>query len=1049
MANVILRISAENRSKRTLDQIKNTVQSTFDSTRDAYRRAQRVANQYRNTLNELNAQYIDSGRANREVKREIDVTRSALSRQSAVVRKASDTYKDASEDLRRFKQENRGTTFSFRSMFQTVADGIFIFREFGFWVRRIGQDLIQTGVYMDSLRRSLAIFASDAESADSILENVFELAELPGITIQGASKAVQDLKAINLETELVNRTITEFGNLLALTGDTDFSGILLGFKQIINRQRVSQEELNQIIERSGLAAKALQEAFGFATTEEIQGVVDARGGDIVENFVRPFLDELEELDRFPIDAAATRIKNLQNEFFRLRAELGEELTPAVSSFAKTLTDFLRGGGIDRIAGGFRFLLAAIGPATAGVATFAGARGLGALIRNADTVEAFLRRTPSLLANFARAYGPAIAATAAVTIATALWTQALRENRKARELSIQVNKDYSASLRQAINVLQDGQADAEDLGNLLEKINEMISEATTNRANVGQGFVSAFSPLDDRAVASQIASYDRAILLGEQLQNIINNIQEGRISQAQGVEQLFGFSTTELQRVQREIENTEKDILAFQNALNEIGTYRRAQAIRKELGREPIFGESGLINVETGIVQLDVLLKQLEAEETTLQNIVNLFKERQQAITGTTPTAAGESSTDLSIAIAREEETLRRLRESLSNAAVVWDIGSIQTQTQQSLSRLTELRRRHAKLTIDDAGRLQLSLVELELRTLREIDAITQAAIDRRKTFRDADAKERIARETRTQKAIAASIQRENRRQAEALKEFVALRETLSRREQKRLDARIGALVRQGKAFDVAYRQAVRFFALTDAVSSIPDKLDVGFVKLNISLARTEVIAKNAYKALRKFLGLDKVPDIISPFSVLRGRSVEERFPPGSRGISIEEDQAEVGQRGRAFILEQFNRDSATALQRQQQIVTSIVGQTQQSLIDIINSSGDLWLENLKRVVQSFTVSSLTIIAQSEIQYRLQKFYDDKLTEAKLANIARLQAVTAASQAVSTVGSIGVLESGLGLLSVVPTVLNFLQIGEGEVREISAVQRKHRAERTDF
>ena len=86
MANVILRISAENRSKRTLDQIKNTVQSTFDSTRDAYRRAQRVANQYRNTLNELNAQYIDSGRANREVKREIDVTRSALSRQSAVAR---------------------------------------------------------------------------------------------------------------------------------------------------------------------------------------------------------------------------------------------------------------------------------------------------------------------------------------------------------------------------------------------------------------------------------------------------------------------------------------------------------------------------------------------------------------------------------------------------------------------------------------------------------------------------------------------------------------------------------------------------------------------------------------------------------------------------------------------------------------------------------------------------------------------------------------------------------------------------------------------------
>ena len=1059
MANVILSISARNRAKRTLNEIRQSIESTirvnmrgsFESeraftsqiqlTKRYLQEQERSRNAYvkfwqdglraqeRAEAAEARSRRIERAREFNRILRDSTIISERAAREIAndysdiegALGKSLRAYQRQQNAIERTRRSQERSRISLRALFQTVADGVFVFREFSFWIQRIGSDLVQTGVFMDSLRRSLAIFADETESADSILENVFELAELPGITIEGASKAVQDLRAINLEADLVNRTITEFGNLLALTGDSDFSGILLGFKQIINRQRVSQEELNQIIERSGLAAKALQEAFGFATSEEIQGVVDASGGDIVDNFVRPFLAELERLERFPVDAAATRIKNLNNEFFRLRAELGDELLPTISAATKGLTDFLQDGGIDAIAGGFRFLLSAVGPATAGVATFAGARGLGALIARGDDVLAFLRGAPAGLANFARAYGPALAATAAVTAATALWTQTLEENRRARELGQQVNEDYAASIRSLASAFEDGQIDVEESGAILETLNRNIAEYAQSRTEVG-GFFSDLNPFDNRAIESQLASLDELTQNAEELRSVVIELQRGRISQEEGRGQLLGLSAEGLKEVRVEIERIQERIGLQHSSQTQV------------------------------IEQLNAELTRYQAQETTLQNIVNLIQERNQALAQPTPAAQGESATDLSVSIAREEDTLRRLRDSLSDAAV-GDISDVQTQAQQSLSRLTELRRRHARVTVDDADRLRVQLTQLELRTLREIDAIRESARAREQSFRDAEAKVRIQRETNTQKAIAARIQAENRRQAAALKDFIAVREALSRSEQEFLDSTTGALVRQGTAFDVAYQQATRFISLTDTVSAIPERFNTGVINLNIGLARMRGLIQEASEQVTSFFRSEGGPDVFerAGADIGFGRSVAERFPPGAFGPSVEDDQVEVGREGRSFLLDQLNSESEEALRRQQQTVTRVVSQTQQALVDIVSGSSDSWIENIKRVVTSFVASSASMIVQSRIQYEIQKFYDDKLTESKIANLQRLQAVTATSSVVGTglQAGAGVLGNPLALLGAIPQVVNLLQIGDSEVREITSVQRRQRAERTDF
>ena len=136
-----------------------------------------------------------------------------------------------------------------------------------------------------------------------------------------------------------NSLITQLGNALALTGDTDLSGAIRSITQIIQLQRhVNQEEINQLVERSGAAAKALQDVFGTTRAEEIQAFLDASGKG-VQDFVDLLTEGLSRQARVSTDTAANAFQNLQNASFRLSAELGERLLPIVGRTAEGITDF--------------------------------------------------------------------------------------------------------------------------------------------------------------------------------------------------------------------------------------------------------------------------------------------------------------------------------------------------------------------------------------------------------------------------------------------------------------------------------------------------------------------------------------------------------------------------------------------------------------------------------------------------------------------------------------------------------------------------------------
>ena len=110
------------------------------------------------------------------------------------------------------------------------------------------------------------------------------------------------MRAIGVEAETTTRILTELGNAAAFSGGQgEFERGLLGFRQLIQRGRLSQEELNQLTENIGLASRVLREEFGSVLAEDIQASLDA-AGQTIDDFVERTISGFERLERFPLDA---------------------------------------------------------------------------------------------------------------------------------------------------------------------------------------------------------------------------------------------------------------------------------------------------------------------------------------------------------------------------------------------------------------------------------------------------------------------------------------------------------------------------------------------------------------------------------------------------------------------------------------------------------------------------------------------------------------------------------------------------------------------------
>jgi len=111
----------------------------------------------------------------------------------------------------------------------------------------LGKSFIDDAVRMEGIRNGLIALEGSAEAAEARIASLREVFRQPGVGYVDAAKASVQLKSVNMEAELANRTIREVGNSLAIEARAINAGT--GIPQLITEFEQYITQLDRVIAR--------------------------------------------------------------------------------------------------------------------------------------------------------------------------------------------------------------------------------------------------------------------------------------------------------------------------------------------------------------------------------------------------------------------------------------------------------------------------------------------------------------------------------------------------------------------------------------------------------------------------------------------------------------------------------------------------------------------------------------------------------------------------------------------------------------------------------
>lgn len=213
--------------------------------------------------------------------------------------------------------------------------GGFVFAGFGATLGLGLRKAFDAAVNREAIELRLKAMTSSVAEASREFQELRDLAERPGISLEGASDTFVRLRAVRIDADLAKRAVSEFGNALALVGGTDLSGVALALSQITAKGKVQAEEINQIAERVPQIRQVLKDAFGTANTEELQ-----RQALTTDEFIRGVVDELAKLER-AAPSTVTQIKNFKQAMADAGSSIGKNLLPPLTQAAQAVAGLFK------------------------------------------------------------------------------------------------------------------------------------------------------------------------------------------------------------------------------------------------------------------------------------------------------------------------------------------------------------------------------------------------------------------------------------------------------------------------------------------------------------------------------------------------------------------------------------------------------------------------------------------------------------------------------------------------------------------------------------
>lgn len=200
----------------------------------------------------------------------------------------------------------------------------------------LGVSATRAAADMEALILALdAVTGSSAETARQ-LENLKEIAKLPGLGFREAIQGSVRLQNVGFAARDAERVLAGFGKAVARTGGGRFELDRVTFQltQLISKGKVLTQDLRPIMEAAPAVGKALRDAFGTVDAQQIEEL-----GLTTEQFLDRLLTELEKMP--PVAGKAKNaFENFGDASLRARAAVGNAFLPVVTAATDAITALL-------------------------------------------------------------------------------------------------------------------------------------------------------------------------------------------------------------------------------------------------------------------------------------------------------------------------------------------------------------------------------------------------------------------------------------------------------------------------------------------------------------------------------------------------------------------------------------------------------------------------------------------------------------------------------------------------------------------------------------
>ena len=207
---------------------------------------------------------------------------------------------------------------------------------------RTAVESVRAAGAMEQYLRATEQITGSAAAAEARIEDLVEIANLPGLNFEPLTRFSNRLLAAGVGAEDANKILLTVGQtIVSLGGSADKAA--LAMEQIIQAIQLGQvdfRDFRTIVQQIPGFLEALGDVHGVEAN--LDGLHEAfnRVGRNMLDLLIPTFDELaRRFESPPPDSYIVTIDRLQNAFFLLQAEIGEKFLPIVTRAAGGLADF--------------------------------------------------------------------------------------------------------------------------------------------------------------------------------------------------------------------------------------------------------------------------------------------------------------------------------------------------------------------------------------------------------------------------------------------------------------------------------------------------------------------------------------------------------------------------------------------------------------------------------------------------------------------------------------------------------------------------------------